>query len=486
ELYLAGIQLARGYWGRPGLTAERFVADPYSRGGRLYRTGDLATWRPNGVLDFLGRTDDQVKFRGFRIELGEIETTLRDFGEVRQAVVVVRDSRLVAYVVGAADPAALRAHVGSTLPEYMVPAAVVVLDALPLTANGKLDRRALPAPDFSVAMDRRAASTREEEVLCETFAAVLGLDEVGVDDNFFDLGGHSLLATRVVQRVRANLGVEPSLADLFRYPTAALLAPRLGAHRRPDPFRPVLPLRSEGTLAPLFCLPPASGLSWSYAGLAEHLDDRPIYGLQAPILNGEHPGGSMDKAVVWYLEHLRSVQPTGPYHLLGWSAGGNIAHALAVELQRQGERVALLVLLDSYPGEEGRETADPSEQDLLAALLRAAGTSPSEGTLTVPGAVRALRDAELPWPVGEQHVRAFLRNTRSNLRVQHSIVPGLFDGDIVHFTALQGRFTPDQAEKRWQAHATGGVQAYPVASDHAGMCTRGPLGEIGAVLAGLL
>ncbi|MGC4749210.1 amino acid adenylation domain-containing protein [Micromonospora sp. DT201] len=486
ELYLAGIQLARGYWDRPGLTAQRFVADPYGRGGRLYRTGDVAMWRPDGVLEFLGRTDDQVKLRGFRIELGEIETALRGFGEVRQAAVVVRDSRLVAYVVGAVDPVALRAYVGSTLPEYMVPATVVLLDALPLTANGKLDRRALPAPDFSVAIDRRAASTREEEVLCQAFAAVLGLDEVGVDDNFFDLGGHSLLATRVVQRVRAGLGVEPSLADLFRYPTAALLAPRLGAHRRPDPFRPVLPLRTEGTLAPLFCLPPASGLSWSYAGLVEHLDDRPIYGLQAPMLDGEHPGGSMDEAVAWYLEQLRSAQPTGPYHLLGWSAGGNIAHALAVELQRQGQKVALLVLLDSYPGAEGHEAIAASEHDLLAALLRAAGASPGEETLTVPGAVRALRDADLPWPVGEQHVRAFLRNTRSNLRVQHSIVPGLFDGDIVHFTALQGRFTPEQAEQSWQAHATGGVQAYPIASDHAGMCARGPLGEIGDVLAGLL
>ncbi|MFC8964999.1 non-ribosomal peptide synthase/polyketide synthase [Streptomyces sp. NPDC057094] len=253
ELYLAGEGLARGYLGRPTLTAERFTADPYGAPGtRMYRTGDLARRRSDGTLEFLGRADEQVKLRGFRIELGEIESAVTTHPSVAAAAVVVREDtpgtpRLVAYVVPAAsvttDPAELRAHLAAGLPEHMLPAAFVPLPALPRTINGKLDRAALPAPDLTEAIGGRLPRTPREEVLCEQFAAVLGVDRVGIDDDFFALGGHSLLAMRLVSRIRAALDAELSLRTVFDAPTVARLAahldeavnadrPALTAHRR--------------------------------------------------------------------------------------------------------------------------------------------------------------------------------------------------------------------------------------------------------------
>ncbi|HST60536.1 MAG TPA: AMP-binding protein, partial [Longimicrobium sp.] len=246
ELYIGGVQVARGYQGRAAMTAERFVPDPFSAegGARLYRTGDRARWRADGAIEYLGRLDFQVKVRGFRIELGEIESVLRAHESVADCVVVARadagETRLVAYVVGDSEAEALRAHVRRSLPEYMVPSAFVLLDALPLTANGKLDRNLLPAPELGSADEKYVAPrTPMEEVLAGIWAEVLRLERVGLEDSFFELGGHSLLATRVVSRIRELFGVELPLRALFEGPTVGELAVRVEELRHAE--LPVLP-----------------------------------------------------------------------------------------------------------------------------------------------------------------------------------------------------------------------------------------------------
>ncbi|CRK58162.1 Siderophore biosynthesis non-ribosomal peptide synthetase modules @ Bacillibactin synthetase component F [Alloactinosynnema sp. L-07] len=493
ELYIGGAGLARGYLNRPALTAERFVANPFVPGARLYRTGDLVRRRADGTMVFVGRVDHQVKVRGFRIELGEIESRLVAHEDVRRATVIVRedrpgDQRIVAYVVGPVD--SLAAHVAAALPEAMVPSAFVEVDEIPLTPNGKVDRAALPAPDAPTTTGR-APSTAVERALCEVFADVLGVPEVGLDDGFFDLGGHSLLTTRVISRVHAVLGVRLGLRALFETPTVAGLASRIaeGAPTGGDALDVLLPLRAGGDLPPLFCVHPAAGISWVYSGLLRHLDPRrPVYGLQARGLTEPVTADVADMARD-YVAAIRRVRPTGPYHLLGWSFGGLVAHEMASVLRSAGEEVAFLGLMDSYPASaRGTDYPDPPV-DVSAALcgvLDSLGFPQAEGPLTVADALAELRAADSPLAeLGESGIAAVAGVFAATVEASARHTPATFDGDVLFFAATACR-APGLTAQAWRPYVAGHVEELPIDCTHGAMTQPRPLAEIGKAIAARL
>ncbi|WP_312887039.1 non-ribosomal peptide synthetase [Actinocrinis puniceicyclus] len=522
ELYVAGAGLGRGYWRRAGMTASRFVADPYGApGSRMYRTGDLARWRAGGVLDFVGRADDQVKIRGFRVELGEVEAVVARAPGVGPAVVVVRedrpgDKRLVAYACPAEgatlDPADLRRFVAEQVPGFMVPSAFVVLDALPLTANGKLNRGALPVPVLTGSTGR-APRGPWEAALCSLFAEVLGVQRVGVQDGFFELGGHSLLAARLVARVRQVLGVELSIRNLFETPTPETLAEALEGGER-DPFDVLIPLRPAGSEPPLFCVHPVGGVSWCYSGLLRELGpDRPVYGLQARGVQGGDLPGSVEEMAREYLARIREVQPTGPYHLLGWSFGGLVAHAMATSLQDAGERVGLLALLDSYPAGEAADAAVDTEQEARQLLLDSLGggrddagaatdTEPGNGTDTEPGNGPGNgTDIETAARSGEgegdgadadadagidglepELISSLIRVVINNARAMDRFTPGRFRGDPVLFVAARTWDTAQDPAEVWRAFVDGRTDVREIDCEHDLMTRPQALAGIGPVL----
>lgn len=491
ELYVAGPGLAHGYLNRPGLTAERFVADPYGPpGSRMYRTGDVVRWRRDGALDFAGRADDQVKLRGFRIELGEVEAVLGRHPAVSQAAVTIRedtpgDKRLVGYVVGDADPAELRRHVAEELPDYMVPSAVVRMDALPLMPNGKLDRRALPAPDPEQAVGNGQPRNPTEEILCGLFAEVLGLPRVGVDDSFFDLGGHSLLAAKLIGRIRDALGVQINVGSLFAAPTVAGLAERLSSGGR-DALDILLPLRTEGSKPPLFCVHPAAGLAWPFSGLLKHIDaERPIYGIQSRGLAEPQPvAASLAEMAAEYLEHIRTVQPHGPYYFLGWSFGGVVAHEMSTQLQAQGEEVRLLCMLDSYPQDVWDEL--PTEEEALRALLYMAGYDVSQlgdEPLTRREVVEVLSAEGSALANLEEHtITAIIDNFANCAVLENSADHDTFHGDVLFFTATVNPAKESLTAQMWQPYVDGAVENHDIACEHKDMTQPGPIAEIAAVV----
>jgi amino acid adenylation domain-containing protein len=372
ELYIGGAGVAQGYLNRPELTAEKFVPDPFHSqpGARLYRTGDLCRYLPDGNLEFLGRIDHQVKIRGFRIELGEIETVLCQHPQVREAVVLARedvpgDKQLAAYV--AADKALvngkmLREYLCGKLPDYMVPAAFVLLEALPLSTNGKIDRRALPAPDRSgrdVAGTLVAPRSPLEARLAEIWQEVLGISSVSVDADFFDLGGHSLLAIRLLDEIKRVIGEGLSLAEMFRAPTVGQMAGLLQRKQKgADAWSPLVSLQPLGERLPLFCAPVGGGSAFYYRTLAEHIGmEQPLYVFEPLGMNGvDAPHKTIEEMAAYYIRHMRIVQPHGPYRLCGLSFGGLVAYEMARQLKMAGEKIGCLILFDTLaPGHFGTE-----------------------------------------------------------------------------------------------------------------------------------
>lgn len=367
ELYLTGIQLAQGYLGRPALTASRFVADPWGEGTRMYRTGDVARWLANGAVEYLGRSDDQLKIRGQRIELSEIDQALSDLPGIQQAVthaVVLGDGsqqgdarQLVGYVVASApvESEAIRAALSQRLPAHMVPVAIVQLEALPLSSNGKLDRKALPLPQTAAVGQARPPLPGLESDIAAAFCALLARDAISARDDFFALGGHSLLAMRLAARLRRTLQQPVSVGQIMVASTveklAALLSDAPTGNLRAG-FEPVLPLRrTSGPI--LFCFHPASGFAWQFSVLQRYLDPHwSLIGIQSPdrwgpLCQCQH----LDEVCEAHLQTLRRVQPHGPYYFLGYSLGGTLAQGIAARLAAAGETVAFLGLLDTWPPE---------------------------------------------------------------------------------------------------------------------------------------
>jgi amino acid adenylation domain-containing protein len=374
ELCLGGDGLARGYLDRPELTAEKFIPHPFrtTPGARLYRTGDMARFLPNGGVVFLGRQDGQVKIRGFRIELGEIEAVLAQCPGVRDAVVLVRedglgDKRLIGYVVGELSrppgPTDMRAFLEQRLPGYMVPTAHVLVKALPLTANGKVDREALASLEpghIGGEGSREAPATATAVALSQRWEALLHMHGVGVRDNFFDLGGHSLLAVQAVEDIRNTFGITVTLRDFLANPTiermSALVEARQGetpgadgraGSERAD-ISSVVPLREEGSEIPLFCVTGAADVAEAYSSLVAHLKPtQPFYGLQESLDSlGREDALGVEALAGEFVRSMREVQPNGPYCLGGWSFGGLVAFEMAQQLSRQGEEVRVLALID--------------------------------------------------------------------------------------------------------------------------------------------
>lgn len=359
ELYIGGDGLARGYFNRPELTAEKFVPDPFSSrpGARMYRTGDVARFRPDGNLEYLGRVDHQVKVRGFRIELGEIEAVLEQHPAVQKAVASARDDDfggkyLVGYFIPkpgkAFSQSELREHLRKQLSDYMVPPALVALREFPLSANGKVDRKALPAPqagDYHREREYVAPRDKVEKKLVLLWEQVLGIKPVGVKDGFFDLGGKSLQAARLFTQIMSSFGKDLPLTTLIHAPTVELLANEIRPLAKRANYPTLVPMKQTGTRPPFFCVHGGAGSSLFMHRLAARMDaDQPFYGIEPEGMDGrEFKHTTLEQIAAHYLSEIRKVQPKGPYCFGGYCFGGIVAYEMAQQLLRQGEPAALVV-----------------------------------------------------------------------------------------------------------------------------------------------
>jgi amino acid adenylation domain-containing protein len=473
ELYVGGPGVGRGYLGRPGLTAEKFVPDPFTAGpgARLYRTGDLGRWREDGELEFVGRVDAQVKIRGYRIEPGEVESALGEDSRVEQAVVVVRDKdgerRLVAYLVGrpGLEVAEVRERLRTRVPEYMVPSTFVVLDRLPLTPNGKADRAALPAPEWGGdGAGGQPAATAAEELVHDVFASVLGVARVGVEDSFFALGGHSILALRLMALLEEQFGRTVPVAALYGAPTVRSVARLL--EQDPGPAPHLVPLQPHGRTRPLFCLHTAGAEVFSYRPLARRLaPDHPVLGLRGSgLFPDETSLPTVESLAGKYVDVVLSAQPEGPYNLCGWSFGGLVAYEMARQLSERGREVSLLALVDS--GWNRGQYVD--HRDVLRGM--AGDLLPDE---FFHGLADVSAEQRVDHAIAEAARRGIaplriapLRVYRAHFTAWLDYVPRPYGGHLVFYEATEN--TGELFGKHWAERVGGRIDLCRIAAEHNG------------------
>jgi amino acid adenylation domain-containing protein len=499
ELYIGGDCLARGYLNRPELTLSSFIPNPFSDepGKRLYKTGDIARYLPDGNLEFLGRTDHQVKIRGYRIETGEIEAALGQHPSVRETLVMARedtpgDKRLVAYVVGNVDATVvtgeLRSFLKEKLPDYMMPASFVLLDALPLTPHGKVDINAFPIPDqLRAGQDQALVSPRDllELQLARIWEETLGTRRIGVNDNFFALGGHSILAVRLMAQIQRQFGKNLPLSALFAGPTVEQLARILRQQTESQFTSPLVEIQAAGSKPPFFCVHPVGGNVLCYYELANSLrPDQPFYGLQARGLHdGQTPLTRVEEMAASYIEALRSQQSHGPYFLGGWSLGGVFAFEMAQQLQEAGETVGLLALIDSWAplpvakssvdeAEEltrffldlcqiGQRTLSVSHEELLAQLRQLEPDRQLQYLLD-----QAQPHEILPLDTGLSQISRLLQTFKANHQAVQDYTARRFDGRIILFRAAHEDDRPSVDSSLGWREVAREVEVHTIPGDH--------------------
>lgn len=503
ELWIAGDGLARGYLNREALTSERFIVHRLAEGleERLYRSGDIVRWLASGVLEFIGRRDDQVKIRGYRVEPGEIEAALAQHARVREAAVVAREApgadepRLIAYVVleGTASTRNIREYLRRKLPEYMIPAAFVALDRMPLTPNGKVDRRALPDPAGLGGREDvtylQRSHTAVERQLIEIWEEVLGVRPVGTRDDFFDLGGHSLLAVRLFARLEQCMGIRLPLSTLFETPTIEALAAVIQAGRAPRAWCSLVPINSSGDKLPVFAVPGVGGNVLCYSELARLMGaEQPFYALQSRGLSGtEDPLTRIEDIAAAFLKEIRAVQPTGPYQLLGSCMGGIVAYEMAQQMRMAGEEVRLLVLLETWaPPGQARLRLQPSARARAALHIIASRCRLYVKTFAD---LRGRRRVEylldrlkmLRQMLAQRDV---FRGDRSELHLQTVVQanlgafaqykPSLYTGRVVLFYASEKDLMPNDPRLAWRNWISGDLEIRSVPGGDSGQMLREP------------
>jgi thioesterase domain-containing protein/acyl carrier protein len=529
EIAIKSAHVALGYWRNTEATARAFSTNGGGPSIRIYRTGDLGRRLPDGSIKFEGRKDFQIKIRGFRVELGEIESALTEHPQVREGAVVAQenngDIRLVAYVVRQvvgvrhAVPlrtpeeslrAELREFLKRKLPEYMVPSSFVMLDALPLTSSGKLNRRALPAPadlgsqqngnDGEVA----APQTPLEQSLARIWSELLGVKAIGINDNFFELGGHSLLAVRLFAHIEKQLGKRLPLATLFQAPTVAQLAAVIqkdcvGAWSSLVAINPVKPAQQSGTKPPFFCVHALGGNVLEYYDLARHLGaDQPFYGLQSAGLDGSRPPHTrVEDMATHYIKEMRELQPEGPYFIGGRSLGGMVAFEMARQLQGQGQTIGLLALLDTYPS--GYAKLFRNEATLRAAFRRGLKRTTAHlanlQSLSVNDGLSYLINKARFAPrkmksqvwrrlyssydkVGRPLPRMLKDIKEFNSVAVRAYTPQVYDGQVTLFWASADLRTSIDLVEGWRALAGGGIEVHEIPGSHLDIIKEPHVGEL--------